>query len=100
MPSGVATARYEEAAYHRSEMEFAKRENDNLRLRIKELERNLTNRRESDTGRGPSDSTSTTATTLPPVRGGLQRRTSTMEYDDDAVDVGESAGSVGLGGGR
>ena len=71
-----------------------KRENDALRRRIKELERSLSNRRQSDIGRTRSDSASTgnslQATPNP----------SAMDDDDDVVNVGESAGSVGFGGGR
>jgi hypothetical protein len=37
----VAAARYEEAAFHRSELEAVKRENEALRQRIRELERSL-----------------------------------------------------------
>ena len=95
-PSNVATARYEEAAYHRSELEVAKRENEALRKRIQELEGSLSSRRKSDTGRVSTDSASAGG----PSRSGLQRPTSGIDDDEDAVGVGESAGSVGFGGGR
>lgn len=39
--AAVAAARYEEAAYHRSELEAVKRENEALRQRIRDLERSL-----------------------------------------------------------
>ena len=41
LTSAVAAARYEEAALHRAELEAVKRENEILRARVKELERNL-----------------------------------------------------------
>ncbi|OTB13296.1 hypothetical protein K445DRAFT_320144 [Daldinia sp. EC12] len=61
-----ATLRYEETAHYRQELESAKRENENLKRRIKELERALRDRRQSDAsrtsgGRDRSGSTSTTA---------------------------------------
>ena len=96
VPSSVATARYEEAAYHRSELEVAKRENEALRKRIRELERTLSSRRGSDAALVSVD----TASNSGPGRGGSQRQTSTTDDDEDAVGVGESAGSVGLGAGR
>jgi cell division protein FtsB len=40
----VAAARYEEAAFHRAELEAVKRENEALRQRIKDLEKSLSNR--------------------------------------------------------
>ena len=40
--SAVAAARYEEAASHKAELEAVKRENEILRAKVKELERNLT----------------------------------------------------------
>ncbi|KAI1871192.1 uncharacterized protein JN550_004637 [Neoarthrinium moseri] len=63
-----ATLRYEETAYYRQELDTAKRENDALKRRIKELEKMVRERRESDasqrsTGgaRIRSESVSTTA---------------------------------------
>ena len=65
-----ATLRYEETAFFRQELDTAKRENDTLRRRIKELEKMVRERRESDAsqrsvgqggGRLRSDSVSTTA---------------------------------------
>ncbi|KAI1472930.1 uncharacterized protein F4812DRAFT_410928 [Daldinia caldariorum] len=60
-----ATLRYEETAHYRQELESAKRENETLKRRIKELERALRDRRQSDasrtSGRDRSGSTSTTA---------------------------------------
>ena len=91
----MATARYEEVTYHRSELENAKRENEALRRRVRELERTLSSRRGSDAGRNSTDSASTGG----PGSGGLQRLTSATNDDEDVVVVGESAGSVGFGGG-
>lgn len=119
-----ATARYEETAYYRSELEMAKRENETLKRRIRELER-LVRERRGDAGRGRSDSVSTTASV--PVSGvgggvviagpregaprdGAQREGRPSERDraasvagsvsvgvpEEEVKVGESAASAGL----
>lgn len=40
-----ATSRYEETAYFRNELESAKKENETLKRRIRELERMVHNRR-------------------------------------------------------
>jgi len=45
--SAIATARMEEAAYHRAELEAVKRENESLRKKIRDLEGSL-RRRQSD----------------------------------------------------
>lgn len=84
LPPAVATSRYEEAAYYRSELDVLKRENDNLRRRVKELERNLNEHRQSSSSRSRSDS----------------GQTIINDDDDESVNVGESAGSVGVGGGH
>lgn len=42
--AAVAAARYEEAAFHRAELDAVKRENEGLRQRIRDLEKNLSNR--------------------------------------------------------
>lgn len=47
--SSSATARYEEAAYHRAELESIKRENEMLRRRVRELELTLKTYRERET---------------------------------------------------
>lgn len=96
LPSAAGTSRYEEAAHHRSELDIVKRENESLRRRIRDLERSLNSRRQSDIGRDRSDSAST-GTSVPPSS---RVRTVLMDDDDDAVNVGESAGSVGVGGGH
>ena len=58
--AAVAAARYEEAAYHRSELEAVKRENEALRQKIRDLERSLNGRSGTggvmDRSRGPSSS--------------------------------------------
>ena len=55
-PSTVFSARYEEAAHHRSELDAVKHENEVLRRRVRELERSLNNRRSSSTSRRDSES--------------------------------------------
>ena len=92
-----STQRYEEAAHHRTELEIVKRENEALRRRIQELERNLHSRRQSGAGVTRSVSVSTNAS-IPPTASGPRRRAN--EEDEDAVNVGESASSVGVGGGH
>ena len=89
-----STQRYEEAAHHRSELEIVKRENETLRRRIRELERSLSSRRLSEPGLGRSESVSTNTSTRPQAR-----RTGTDEAED-AVHVGESAASMGVGRGH
>ncbi|ETS78004.1 hypothetical protein PFICI_10066 [Pestalotiopsis fici W106-1] len=46
-----ATLRYEETAFYRQELDTAKRENETLKRRIKELEKMVRERRESDASR-------------------------------------------------
>ena len=89
-----STQRYEEAAHHRSELETVKRDNEALRRRVRELERELSSRRNSSSGLSRRESSSTNASISRPGR----RRVG--EEDDDSVHVGESAGSVGVGGGQ
>lgn len=93
-----STQRYEEAAHHRSELEIVKRENEALRRRIQELERSLSSGRQSGNGMTRSGSVSTNASIPPPAGAGAHSRA--VEDDEDAVNVGESAGSVGFGGGH
>jgi cell division septum initiation protein DivIVA len=57
--AAVAAARYEEAAFHRAELESVKRENEALRQRIRDLERSLAGR--SAVGESAGQSTTTTA---------------------------------------
>lgn len=97
--SGVATARYEEVIQHRFELEAVKRENEALKRRIRDLERNLSSRRRSDRGRDRSESASTSASVPHAVNNQRHPQNHNAEDEDDAVRVGESAGSVGVGGG-
>lgn len=82
------TGRYEEAAFHRHELEAVKRENDQLKRRIRELERTLSTRRQSDASRTRSESVSTTASVG--IGRGRER-----EKEEDVL-VGESARSAGI----
>ena len=116
-----ATSRYEETAFYRNELDTAKKENDGLKRRIRELERMVQNRRASDASRPRSDSVSTTASMSMPQSGGVsiagprdssiqrpeRERGLTMHstasasgslaigVPDDEVKVGESAASSG-----
>lgn len=81
-------------------MEMVKRENEALRRRIRDLERSLANHRASSRGHVRSDSESTgTGVPRHPAVGG-HGQDGSLDFDDDAVHVGESAGSVGVGGGH
>ncbi|KAI9766446.1 MAG: hypothetical protein M1840_006553 [Geoglossum simile] len=96
--SAAATSRYEETTQHRAELEAVKRENEALRRRIRELERVISARRQSGNGRERSESVSTTASVGGRDAGGERGRGGLKEGDEEVVRVGESAGSVGLGG--
>lgn len=94
------SGRYEEAAYHRHELEAVKRENDALKRRIRELERTLRVRRQSDASvrGGRSESVSTTASVSVQGRGRERGRdVGGAGAGMDDVAVGESAESSGLG---
>lgn len=120
-----ATSRYEETAFYRNELETAKKENESLKRRIRELERVVHSRRASDVGRPRSDSVSTTASVNVAPSGGVsiagprdnmvpqrpdRERGMTAQsiasasgsvaigVPDDEVKVGESAASAGVGG--
>ena len=58
--AAVAAARYEEAAFHRAELEAVKRENDALRHRIRDLEKTLGTRPSEEGGLNRSRTTSST----------------------------------------
>lgn len=94
------TGRYEEAAYHRHELEAVKRENEALKRKIRELERTLRERRQSDVNRPRSESVSTTASVSNRDSIGVLARSREAdkgdEGQDEAVRVGESARSGGL----
>jgi hypothetical protein len=94
------SGRYEEAAYHRHELEAVKRENDALKRRIRELERTLRVRRQSDASvrGGRSESVSTTASVSVQGRGRERGRDAGGAGTGmEDVAVGESAESRGLG---
>ncbi|KAL3423629.1 hypothetical protein PVAG01_05376 [Phlyctema vagabunda] len=84
------SGRYEEAAFHRHELDSVKRENEALKRRIRELERTLQVRRQSDASmsRPRSESVSTTASHMEP---GLGRGRERDKEGEDPVSVGESA---------
>ncbi len=94
------TGRYEEAAYHRHELEAVKRENEALKRKIRELERTLRERRQSDASRPRSESVSTTASVgnRDSVSVLARNREADMEEEspEEVVRVGESARSGGL----
>lgn len=112
--------RYEETAFHRNELEAVKRENEALKRRIRELERTLRVRRQSDAsvvgaaGDGTrSESVSTTASMRDRDQGGVslvgagrgrgresldrERGAEREKEDEESVQVGESARSAGVG---
>ncbi|KAG5978866.1 hypothetical protein E4U55_005834 [Claviceps digitariae] len=121
-----ATSRYEETAFYRNELETAKKENEALKRRIRELERMMHTRRASDMSRTRSDSVSTTASMNVAPSGGAsiarprdsavaaqrpdrERGMTTQSITsasggvavgvpDDEVKVGESAASAGVAG--
>ncbi|KAG6002572.1 hypothetical protein E4U21_002955 [Claviceps maximensis] len=123
-----ATSRYEETAFYRNELETAKKENEMLKRRIRELERMMHSRRASDVSRPRSDSVSTTASmnvapsggasiagprdnAAAPQRPNRERCMTTQSIPsalagvavgvpDDEVKVGESAASAGVVGQR
>ncbi|UKZ87074.1 uncharacterized protein TrAFT101_002885 [Trichoderma asperellum] len=66
-----ATLRYEETAFYRQELDNAKKENEALKRRIRELERLVRERRSSDASRNRSDSASTTASASVAPGGGV-----------------------------
>lgn len=91
------TGRYEEAAYHRHELEAVKRENEALKRKIRELERTLRERRQSDASRPRSESVSTTASVSNRDSIGILSRGREADKEEEVVRVGESARSGGLG---
>ncbi|KAH9890207.1 hypothetical protein F4778DRAFT_376453 [Xylariomycetidae sp. FL2044] len=106
-----ATLRYEETAHYRSELESAKRENDNLKKRVKELEKMLRERRDSDTsgtsgprGRDRSESASTTtsvsvsgAAGVGSVVGGGANIAGDRRAMERSISTRSVTGSVGVG---
>ena len=61
--SAIASARMEEAAQHRAELEAVKRENESLRRKIKDLERTLRRRRSDASASGRAESVATDSST-------------------------------------
>jgi hypothetical protein len=101
-----ATMRYEETAHFRQELETAKRENDVLKRRIRELERQVRQRRASDVSRPRSESVSTTASvSVAPTGGasiagpreGIPIRPEPRERGMTTQSLVSVAGSVGVG---
>lgn len=101
-----ATMRYEETAFYRQELETAKRENDLLKRRIRELERQVRQRRASDVSRPRSESVSTTASmNIAPTGGvsiagpreGVLVRPEPRERGMTTQSLASVAGSVGVG---
>jgi hypothetical protein len=90
------SGRYEETAYHRHELEAVKRENETLKRRIRELERTIRVRRQSDASRTRSESVSTSASVMENVSGVGRGREREKEGEEDGVRVGESARSAGV----
>lgn len=111
-----ATLRYEETAHYRSELETAKRENEALKRRIRELEL-MVRSKSRDNSRARSDSVSTTASASVATGGGSSiagPRDQSVRGDrgrnlarqsiasvgvgvpDEELNVGESAASAGL----
>ena len=71
-----------------------KRENEALRRRIRDLERTLSSRRQSESGTAPNELASTHLGTRQVAAGAA------VDEEDDSVNVGESAASAGVGGGH
>jgi len=115
--------RYEETAFYRNELENAKKENDALKRKIRDLEKQVRQRRASDTSRTRSESVSTTtsvsvtpaggANIAGPREGGLIRPGGERErgmttqsiasvasvgvgVPEEELKVGESAASAGV----
>jgi hypothetical protein len=84
-----ATLRYEETAHYRQELEVAKRENETLKRRIKDLEKMMRERRESDASRGS-------------IGGGRVRSESVSTTASVSVSgaAGVGGGGTGIAGGR
>ncbi|KAG6995807.1 hypothetical protein G7Y79_00041g077590 [Physcia stellaris] len=98
--SYTLNARYEEVTHQRAELELVKRENENLRRRIRDLERSLSSRRHDAGDRLRSDSASTGISIRSTAVGNTQDRVHAENEEEDGVKVGESAGSIGVGGGH
>lgn len=94
--SVVSTPRYEEVAHYRQELEEAKRENELLRRRIRELERVIRGRRSSSSETGPRGRRSESA--LGSAVGGTAVGTDSPR--EGAVVEGAAGVTGAAGGGR
>ena len=94
--SVVSTPRYEEVAHYRQELEEAKRENELLRRRIRELERVIRGRRSSSSETGPRGRRSESA--LGSAVGGATVGTDSPR--EGAVVEGAAGVAGAAGGGR
>ena len=102
-----ATSRYEETAFYRHELEAAKKDNEALKKRVRDLERLVRDRRESDAGRCRSESVSTTTSVSAAPPGGvgiagprepaMQRPERERERGMTAQSVQSGTGSLGVG---
>lgn len=96
-----ATVRYEETQFYRNELDTAKKENESLKRRIRELERQVQDRRTSDVSRPRSESVSTTASMNVAPSGGASiappRESAPSRTDRDRGNTMQSAASVGVG---
>lgn len=121
-----ATLRYEETVFYRGELEQAKKENEVLKKKVRDLEKQMRERRASDASRPRSESVSTTASvSVAPVGGasiagpreitglrpererGMTTQSMTsvsgsvgVGVPDEEVQVGESAASSRPGNGQ
>lgn len=103
-----ATPRYEETAYYRHELDSARRENEILKKRVKDLERMLRERKDSDAGAGCIKTESTGTNTVvggstgitgdrQEDRRDMNRATSAMSNTGMSVGVGVPEEELKLG---
>lgn len=97
--SSGSTSRFEETAHHRSELEIVKRENESLRRKVRELERALISRQRALDRARHEPPVLSEGVSLPETIEVVAGQVVNISEDDDAVNVGESAGSAGVGGG-
>lgn len=95
-----ATSRYEETAFYRNELEVAKKENDALKKRIRDLEKMVQEKRQASRNR--SGSQSTTASTSLPATGassiaGPRDSAPTPRSERDRRLTSQSVSSVAVG---
>ena len=103
-----ATSRYEETVHHRNELETAKRENDSLKRRIRDLEKMVREKRDTDASRPRSESASTAASVNVAPSGGAgitgprdvgvtHQRPTGRERGLTSQSIASATGSVGVG---